>query len=86
MNVIKDDLPFEVCAGLFEPTVCLDLAGRFFEVLLAVDWLESMVDCEKLLTVQAVAVVAADESFLSLLKRFDVVEAVGETFLFALHF
>ena len=45
-----------------------------------------MLAYEKLLTVQAVAVVAADESFLSLLKRFDVVEAVGETFLFPLHF
>ena len=39
-----------------------------------------MLAYEKLLTVQAVAVVAADESFLSLLKRFDVVEAVGRHF------
>ena len=85
MNVIKDDLPFEVCAGLFEPTVCLDLAGRFFEVLLAVDWLESMVDCEKLLTVQAVAVVAADEPFFS--SQFDIfVDAVGEACLLTLPF
>ena len=85
MNVINDDLPFEVCAGLFEPTVYLDLAGRFFEVLLAVDWLESMVDCEKLLTVQAVAVVAADETFFS--SQFDIfVDAVGEACLLTLPF
>jgi hypothetical protein len=53
--------------------------------LIAVDWEDSVLAYEKLLTVQAVAVVAADESFLSL-KRLYVVEAVGETFLFALHF
>ena len=52
---------------------------------MAVDWEDSVLAYERLLKVQAVAVVAADESFFSL-KRFDVVEAVGETFLFALHF
>ena len=51
---------------------------------MVVDWDDSVLAYEKLLTVQAVAVVAADESFLSLLKRVDVVEAVGETFLFEL--
>lgn len=52
---------------------------------MAVDWEDSVLAYERLLKVQAVAVVAADESFLSL-KRLYVVEAVGETFLFALHF